>query len=90
MKTFDWIIKGGRVIDPANDIDDVFDIAIDAGRIAVLGQALDPGRAGQVYDASGKLVVPGLIDLHAHVYNLVTPLGTDADYYCLGRGVTRL
>ena len=88
MKTFDWIIKGGRVVDPANDIDGVFDIAVDAGRIAALRQNLDPARAVQIYDASGKLVVPGLIDLHAHVYNLVTPLGTDADYYCLGRGVT--
>ena len=47
MKTFDWIIKGGRVIDPANDIDGVFDIAIDAGRIAALQQTLDPARAAQ-------------------------------------------
>jgi dihydroorotase len=88
MNTYDWIIKGGRVVDPANDIDAVFDVALHAGRIAALQEDLDADLAVQVCDASGKLVVPGLIDLHVHAYNLVTPLGVDADSYCLARGVT--
>ena len=90
MKSYSWIIKGGRVIDPANGIDGIRDVAIEAGRIVAVAEAeaLDYDGAEQVYDATGKLVVPGLIDIHAHTYHLVTPLGVDADYYCLGRGVT--
>ena len=88
MEKFDWIIKGGRVIDPASDTDGVFDVAINAGRIAKVHKALDAGSAEQVYDAGSRLVTPGLIDLHVHGYHLVTPLGIDVDHYCLGRGVT--
>ncbi|MBV7335063.1 amidohydrolase/deacetylase family metallohydrolase [Chloroflexi bacterium TSY] len=88
MKKYDWMIKGGRVIDPANDIEGVFDVAIDAGQIAAVQETLDADLAEHVYDASSKLVTPGLIDLHVHGYHLVTPLGIDVDHYCLGRGVT--
>ena len=88
MSTHDWLIKGGRVIDPANDIDGLLDLAIAEGRITVVASGLEPDQAQQVYDATGKLVVPGLVDLHMHGYNHVTPLGIDTDYYCLGRGVT--
>ena len=88
MKKYDWIIRGGRVIDPAHDMDGLFDMAIDAGRIAAVQKALDADSAEHVYDARGKLVTPGLIDLHVHGYHLATPLGIDVDHYCLGRGVT--
>ena len=88
MRVYDWIIQGGRVIDPANDVDGHFDIAIADGKIAVVGENLDVDLAAQVFDASGKLVTPGLVDLHTHTYNRVTPLGIDADHFCLGRGVT--
>ena len=63
-------------------------MAINDGRIAAVREEIDPGLAHQVYDAGSKLVTPGLVDLYAHTYNHVTPLGIDADYYCLGRGVT--
>jgi len=88
MKQYDWIIRGGRVIDPANELDGVFDVAIDAGRIAAVQETLDADLAKQVYDAGGKLVTPGLVDLHVHGYHLATPLGMDTDHHCLGRGVT--
>ena len=88
MSEYDWIIQGGRVIDPANDVDGHLDIAIAAGKIAVVGQNLDVALAAHVFDASGKLVTPGLVDLHTHTYDRVTPLGIDADHFCLGRGVT--
>ena len=87
-RDFDWLIRGGRVIDPANGLDGPFDVAVSNGRIAAVDANLDSGSARNTYDAGGKLVTPGLVDLHAHTYDLVTPLGIDADHYCLGRGVT--
>ncbi len=88
MNQYDWIIAGGRVIDPANDIDDELDVGISAGEIAAVGMGLDGAAADQVYDASGKIVVPGFIDIHAHCYQGGTPSGVDIDHYGLGRGAT--
>ena len=88
MSSYDHLIKGGRVIDPANNIDGVMDVAIAAGKITAVEADLQEDQAQQVYDVSGKLVVPGLIDIHMHGYNHVTPLGLDTDHYCLGRGGT--
>jgi len=62
---YDVIIKGGRVIDPAAKLDGVRDVAIARGRIAAVGANLS-GDAAQVIDARGKLVVPGLLDIHTH------------------------
>jgi predicted amidohydrolase len=84
---YDTIIRNGRVICPASGLDDVCDIAIKDGRIAARGREL-PGAAAEVFDASGLLVTPGLIDIHTHIYHLRTPLGLPPDEYCLSRGVT--
>jgi dihydroorotase len=62
---YDLVIRGGRVIDPAADFDAVMDLAIASGRIAAVQRTL-PGDATDVLDARGKLVVPGLIDIHTH------------------------
>lgn len=59
------LIKGGRIIDPANGIDAIGDMLVDNGLIAAVG-AVDIG-AEQVIDAKGMLVVPGLIDMHVHL-----------------------
>ncbi len=60
------LIKGGRVIDPANDTDGVFDLLVDNGVVARLGKDLVfPGVP--VFDAQGKWVAPGLIDVHVHL-----------------------
>ncbi len=88
MSNYDWIIKGGRVIDPANGVDDHLDLGISAGKIAAVGRDLDAAAADRVHDAGGDLVVPGLVDLHAHYYQEITPAGVDIDHYGLGRGVT--
>lgn len=62
------LIKGGRVIDPAQGVDGQFDVLIDNGVIAQVGQNLVGANfSGQVIDAAGKLVVPGLIDIHVHL-----------------------
>ncbi len=62
---YDLVIKGGRVIDPAAGVDTVSDLAIAGGRIAAIHPEIVPGAA-RVLDAGGKLVVPGLIDIHTH------------------------
>jgi dihydroorotase len=65
-RTYDLIIKGGRVIDPAARIDAVRDVAIADGRIAAIAANITAGAADTI-DARGKLVVPGLLDIHTHV-----------------------
>lgn len=62
------LIKGGRVIDPANNIDEVTDIYINKGMIEEIGTELDPeGLEIEVIDAAGLIVAPGLIDMHTHL-----------------------
>ena len=61
------LIKNGRVIDPANNIDGNFDVRINKGIIAAVGASLKPGKNDQVIDAAGKIVCPGFIDMHVHL-----------------------
>ncbi len=63
--SYDLIIKGGRVIDPSVRLDAIRDVAISGGRIAAVEAAI-AGEAADTIDAKGKLVVPGLIDIHTH------------------------
>jgi dihydroorotase len=65
---FDLLIEGGHVIDPRNGIDAVMDVATSGGRIAQVAGAIARERAREVADASGLYVMPGLIDIHAHVF----------------------
>ncbi len=89
-RPFDTILRGGRVIDPAQGLDGVMDVAVRDGRIAALGSAI-PGPATQVVEVAGKLVLPGMIDTHAHVYRYVTGrFGLDADMVGVRSGVTTL
>ncbi|NLX41980.1 MAG: amidohydrolase family protein, partial [Chloroflexi bacterium] len=83
----DTLIRGGRIIDPRNGVDRVGDLAIAGERIAAV-EVGAPLQARQTIDASGMLVVPGLIDLHVHVHWGVSHYGIDADASCLARGVT--
>ncbi len=87
-KHFDLLIRGGRVIDPSQDLDAVRDVAITAGKIAEIGVNIPVGQARNVIDADGKIVTPGLIDIHTHVFPYVGPYGIEPDPYCLHRGVT--
>ena len=72
MRNHDAIIRGGHVIDPANGLDAVLDIGIRDGRISAIEPSIDPELADTIYDASGKIVTPGLVDLHIHGYHLVS------------------
>ncbi len=61
------LIKGGRVIDPSQQVDDILDILVADGKIRELGKGLTPANDCQVVDATGLLVTPGLIDMHVHL-----------------------
>jgi dihydroorotase len=88
---YDLILQGGHVICPASGIDGVMDVAVVDGKIARLGADMLPTAARQSIDVRGKLVLPGLIDTHAHVYRYVTGrFGLDADMVGVHSGVTAL
>ncbi|HEX4346399.1 MAG TPA: amidohydrolase family protein [Vicinamibacterales bacterium] len=85
---YDLLIQGGRVIDPAQNISAVRDVAIAGGRIVRVAENIPPAQARQVYDAKGKMVTPGLIDMHTHVYQYGIPLSVDSDIVGWQNGVT--
>src|SRR5258706_16203155 len=88
---YDLLLRGGRVIDPAQRLDGVRDVAIKGGRIAAVLPSIAPSSAKESVDLSGKLVLPGLIDTHAHVFEHVTGrFGLEADLCGVRSGVTTL
>ena len=87
----DTLIEGGHLVDPTQELDGAFDLAITAGHVAAI---LPPGHSMQArerIDARGKLVLPGMIDTHGHVFQHVTGrFGLDADLCGVRSGVTTL
>jgi dihydroorotase len=71
---YDLLLKGGHVIDPANHIDDVRDVAVFQGKIAAVEKNIPAEQAGKVVDASKLYVTPGLVDIHYHVGHGGAPL----------------
>lgn len=100
---YDLVLKGGHVIDPANQVDRVMDIAVVKNRIAAVENDIPASEAGRLVDVSGLYVTPGLIDIHFHVGHggaplnwfapearaHIAPLGVPADI-ALQAGVTTL
>src|SRR5271155_2204041 len=84
---FDLILRNGRVIDPSQNLDRVTDVAFAGGKVAKVGERLEDHGA-QVRDVAGKIVTPGLIDLHTHVYWGGTSLGIDAEDFARKSAVT--
>jgi dihydroorotase len=88
-KSFDTLLTGGHVICPASGVNGVMDVAIRDGRIVAVQPNILPSAAKEVVDVKGKLVLPGLIDTHGHVYKYVTGrFGLDADMVGVQSGVT--
>ena len=88
QKPYTLLIKGGRVVDPSQNLDSVRDVAVSETKIAGVERDIPADRAAQVIDASSKIVTPGLIDLHTHVFPWVGPYGIEPDPYFVSRGVT--
>jgi dihydroorotase len=88
MPDCDLLIKGGTVVDPGQNLHARLDVAVKDGKILDLSPDIPAARAVRVVSAKGKLVTPGLIDVHVHVFEGVGPTGLNADQYCLVRGVT--
>jgi dihydroorotase len=68
QKKYDLLLQGGHVIDPANRIDSVMDVAVENHHIAAVAAHIDPSLAVKAIDVSGLYVTPGLVDIHVHVY----------------------
>ncbi len=86
--TYDLLIAGGRVVDPSQKLSAERDVAIQGGRIVRIAANIPPSQARQVYDAKGKIVTPGLIDIHTHVYKYGINLFVDSDVVGFQSGVT--
>ncbi len=81
----DLVLKGGRVVDPSQGVDRVTDVGFAGGKIAAIRDNLSGNETRNV---AGKIVIPGLIDLHTHVYWGGTSLGVDAELLARTGGVT--
>ena len=85
---YDLVITGGRVIDPANNIDSKNDVAVTSGKIKAVGENL-ASEGKRSIDATGKLVIPGMIDTHANVFEHVSGrFGMNPDLVGVRSGVT--
>lgn len=89
---YDILLKGGHVIDPANGIDGVMDVAVAGGKVARVAADIAPATAKRVVDTAGLYVTPGLIDIHVHVYHTREPetLSVIADHHSFRSGVTTM
>ncbi len=87
---YDLLLRGGRVLDPANGRDGVADIAFQDGKVALIAAEIAPDEANEIRDVSGNIVTPGLIDLHTHVYWGGTSIGVDPDAYARQSAATTL
>ena len=87
---YDLLIRGGTVIDPSQDIHGLHDVAVQDGKIARVAPGISAEEASRVIDVVGKIVTPGLIDLHTHIYDGVNGNGVEADLGGVRAGVTTM
>jgi dihydroorotase len=86
----DLLLRGGRLIDPANDRNGIADVAIRSGRVIAIGTAAQELAPQRTIDVSGAIVTPGLIDMHVHVYEWLTNFGVPADAAGIQSGSTTI
>ncbi|PYO56957.1 MAG: amidohydrolase/deacetylase family metallohydrolase, partial [Candidatus Rokuibacteriota bacterium] len=86
----DLLLKGGTVVDPSTGLDGIFDIAVESGVIARIAPDIPGAEATRTIAVAGKVVTPGLIDLHAHVFEGFTRNGVHPDLGGVHAGVTTI
>jgi dihydroorotase len=87
---YDLVLKGGSVLDPSTGLDGVLDVAVTDGAIARIAPDIAATDGTRVLQVSGKVVTPGLIDLHAHVFEGVSRTGVNPDLGGVHAGVTTI
>jgi len=85
---YDLLLKGGSVLDPAQELRGALDVAVQDGKIAAVAANIPSSEARRVVHVPGKTVTPGLIDLHTHVFDGVAANGVDPDIAGVHAGVT--
>jgi dihydroorotase len=87
---YDLLLTGGEVIDPSAGLRGVMDVAIAGGKIAAVAPSLPANEARRTIGVKGRLVTPGLVDIHAHVFVNAHDMGSHTDDCCRASGVTTL
>src|SRR5690349_15920025 len=87
---YDLLIAGGEVVDPGLGLSGKLDVGIKRGKIVEIGPALRQADARRTIDVTGKLVLPGLVDVHAHIFEESWNMGESTDRFCRASGVTTL
>jgi dihydroorotase len=87
---YDLVLKGGRVVDPSSGLDGMLDVAVEKGLIARVAPGIAPTEAARAIEVGGRIVTPGLIDVHAHVFEGVNRTGVNPDLAGVYAGVTTI
>src|SRR5258707_10836354 len=87
---YDLLLKGGTVLDPSSRLDGAMDVAVEKGAIARIAPQIAETEAARTIDVRGKTVTPGLIDLHAHVFEGFNRTGVNPDLGGVYAGVTTI
>src|SRR5262249_30688465 len=85
---YDLLLAGGTLVDPAQGAGVATNVAFAAGNVAAVGPHLSAADAKDTVDCSGRIVAPGMIDLHVHVFWGVSHYGIEPDPHCVAKGVT--
>jgi dihydroorotase len=86
---YDLVLTGGNLLDPAQGINNERrDVAFKDGKVAAVADSISPDQGTQSIDVAGKLITPGLIDLHGHFYHGGSGSAVHADQTCLSSGAT--
>src|SRR5580692_2462719 len=87
---YDLLLTGGDVLDPAGGLRGLMDIGIAGGKISAVAPSLPAADARRTISAKGRLVTPGLVDIHAHIFVNASDMAGHTDHFCRASGVTTL
>lgn len=85
---YDLLLRGGTIVDPSQGLHGIQDVAVEDGKIARIALSISSEEATRTVDVAGKIISPGLIDIHCHVYEGFTEMGINADLAGVRAGVT--